>query len=430
MYRLIKTAVTTIILISIPASALFGTIYWRSLGGLIKERLNIKQELKLSSEKAYFFVDGALGRDENPGTEEKPWRTLSRAAQVEPLKKGTTVFVKRGTYHETLSPLNSGKPGASLEFAAYPGHRVTLDGRRSLKEGMDLGDRSHITVRGFTITRFTGDGIEALFKKGQGDVRIVDSEIYSNGGHGIRLEGGANNAVIGSKTYDNGKRGIYTVEGVDTAVRKNESYRNLDEDAIFFGDESGVIEGNILHDQLRSTNPEAHIDGLQLYRPPGSTNGSVLISRNIFFNIHNLPIMLENYRGVRIVGNVIYKSNSVGISIKASPNTRIVDNLIYRPRYGGLNIHKKSTGCRSTGNIIFEAGSPPYEFDDKSIAGFSSNRNLISEAGSNYVTSLDKQLIDFTKWRRLGFDRNSANARDKKKSIETMLTKYPELPNK
>ena len=81
------------------------------------------------------------GNDRNPGTEVKPFATLSRAqSAVCELKKRSTqpirVVVRGGTYYlpEPLvfGPEDSGTAEAPITYAAYPGEQVTLSGGRKL----------------------------------------------------------------------------------------------------------------------------------------------------------------------------------------------------------------------------------------------------------------------------------------------------------
>jgi len=395
----------------------------------VRER---KPVLKLDPNKSYFFVDAEKGNDENPGTEEQPWRTLKRASEVEPTGKGTVVVVKEGTYHETLSPQNTGHKDAPIEFIAHPGHDVVLDGQGQLEKGINLSNKEHITVRDFTVTGFTGNGITARLKSDQKSIKAVNCLVYNNRGHGIYFDDGSDKSIIGCVTRDNGKDGIRVVSGHNTVIKNNESYRNLDEDGIYFGDHSGIIDGNVVHDQLKSTNPSAHIDGIQLFQHEGDVNEKIIIKNNVFFRIRRLPIMLENYRGVVIEDNLIYKSNNNGINIKNSPETSVRGNLIYKPRYAGLYIHKDSTGCASLENIIYEAGREngwaAYGISEDSAAGFVSDRNLLSKINSDHVVTINKQMMDMDEWQSLGHDKDGHNARSKREAIERRIKKNPDLP--
>lgn len=83
---------------------------------------------------ATYYVDGdnPNARDNNPGTESLPWKTIGRATPL--LEPGDTLLVKAGTYRETVilsrsgkAPYTSGRTGKTsdpvpITIMAYPGH--------------------------------------------------------------------------------------------------------------------------------------------------------------------------------------------------------------------------------------------------------------------------------------------------------------------
>lgn len=79
------------------------------------------------------FVDNYRGKDDQPGTEQLPFRTLQHALrQVQP---GTTLYLRGGVYYETVSLHRSGTAEAPITIASYPGELATIDG--SLREFTD-----------------------------------------------------------------------------------------------------------------------------------------------------------------------------------------------------------------------------------------------------------------------------------------------------
>jgi len=58
--------------------------------------------------------------DENPGTEEKPFKSISRA--VKELKPGDVVLIKAGKYRESVTIQANGTPEKPIVIQAYPGH--------------------------------------------------------------------------------------------------------------------------------------------------------------------------------------------------------------------------------------------------------------------------------------------------------------------
>jgi len=72
-----------------------------------------------------YYVSPA-GADSNPGTLQKPFRTIQRAANE--MQAGDTCFIMNGIYRETVMPLANGKADAPVVFTAYNGHRVIISG--------------------------------------------------------------------------------------------------------------------------------------------------------------------------------------------------------------------------------------------------------------------------------------------------------------
>ncbi|MDX2006838.1 MAG: right-handed parallel beta-helix repeat-containing protein [Meiothermus sp.] len=76
----------------------------------------------------YLWVDqGHLAsRDTNPGTQERPWRSIRHAITV--AQPGDVVVIRAGTYRERLELSRGGIPGRPLTLAAFPGDAVTVSG--------------------------------------------------------------------------------------------------------------------------------------------------------------------------------------------------------------------------------------------------------------------------------------------------------------
>ena len=72
------------------------------------------------------FYVSTSGNDSNAGSLAKPFRTIQRAANV--AGAGDTVFVRGGTYRETVRPSRSGSGGAPISFKAYNNENVTVSG--------------------------------------------------------------------------------------------------------------------------------------------------------------------------------------------------------------------------------------------------------------------------------------------------------------
>jgi hypothetical protein len=76
---------------------------------------------------ATFYVgQTALAADNNPGTQERPLRTLQSG--VNRLSPGDRLVIHSGTYHETVMIQRSGSAEAPIEITAAPGEKVVITG--------------------------------------------------------------------------------------------------------------------------------------------------------------------------------------------------------------------------------------------------------------------------------------------------------------
>ena len=106
----------------IPAGAMAGGImdFW---------------ERPLTFSKTYYVDNGsAHADDQGPGSSDRPFRTISRAAQI--LQPGERVVIASGTYRECVRPERGGT-GADkmISYEAAPGAKVYIKGSEIIKEG-------------------------------------------------------------------------------------------------------------------------------------------------------------------------------------------------------------------------------------------------------------------------------------------------------
>jgi hypothetical protein len=86
--------------------------------------LPIPSNRPLTAGPAYFV--GPQGSDRAEGTQANPWRTLEFA--VRQLKPGDTLYLRGGTYYETVSVALSGTPEQPITIRSYPGEPAIVDG--------------------------------------------------------------------------------------------------------------------------------------------------------------------------------------------------------------------------------------------------------------------------------------------------------------
>jgi hypothetical protein len=84
-----------------------------------------------------YFVS-PTGQDNNPGTFERPFATLTKAASM--LEPGDTCYLRQGVYRETLRPEQSGEEGQPITFRNWQDEQVVISGTDILSEWQNDGD--------------------------------------------------------------------------------------------------------------------------------------------------------------------------------------------------------------------------------------------------------------------------------------------------
>lgn len=84
-----------------------------------------------ANQPAYYVAPG--GDDQGPGSHSRPWRTIGRG--VRGLKPGDTLYVRGGTYVESVYLQASGTKAAPIRVLAYPGEAPVVDGESRLPTG-------------------------------------------------------------------------------------------------------------------------------------------------------------------------------------------------------------------------------------------------------------------------------------------------------
>ena len=77
--------------------------------------------------------------DDNPGTAQMPWKTISKAAAL--LQPGDTVIIHGGTYREYVHPARSGTPAQPITYQGATGEEVVVSGADVVTGWVPAGDK-------------------------------------------------------------------------------------------------------------------------------------------------------------------------------------------------------------------------------------------------------------------------------------------------
>ncbi len=152
---------------------------------------------------AHTFV-AVDGNDANPGTFDKPFRSIAKAVSV--LAPGDTVYVRGGSYlltsTVTIGSAQSGSADGRNGLFAYPGERPLLDFTKTSGGTRGISLRaSYWHIKGFDIKGAGDNGMEISV----GSHNIVEwCSFFENGDSGLQLSNGASdNRIIDCDSYEN-----------------------------------------------------------------------------------------------------------------------------------------------------------------------------------------------------------------------------------
>jgi PA14 domain/Right handed beta helix region len=150
--------------------------------GLLAASLSACNEVSsITTLGANTLVVAITGSDSNPGTLEKPFKTVQKCADV--ALPGFTCAIRAGTYRETVRPANSGLGDKRIVFQSFPGETALISGadvvtgwttfqgsiqKASLPANSDLGEgKNQVFVDGRMMleARFPNAGLDLLHPK-------------------------------------------------------------------------------------------------------------------------------------------------------------------------------------------------------------------------------------------------------------------------
>ena len=270
----------------------------------------------------FYFVDQnhPNASDDNPGTEELPWKSARYGAQQ--LQPGDILFIKEGIYYyytgsraePGITPIRSGTSEAPIVIKAYPNHNVYLLSGPTLNCPED--QMTNPAIGAYHVDWIIIDGFKVNGRIniwGEPDdpaehVIVQNCEVW--GGYGadtnincIRVEHASNCIIRNNILHDNegtiNNSGITFYDVTDTIVEHNEIYNTTR--GIYAKDSCfrNKYRYNSIHD---CSNAGWHGSGNVVLSQKDE------IYQNIFYNCKNSIVLDDIMSGVKIYNNVIYQA--------------------------------------------------------------------------------------------------------------------------
>ena len=204
------------------------------------------------------------GNDENPGSKEKPFLTISRAAMM--VQPGDTVIVHTGKYSESVFVASTGTAAKPIVFRAAPGEEVWLDGNdRRFNRGFALFGKNHVQFDGFRFKEFgtgfpnTSGSIVSLNSKNILITRVLHDGRGPGYSPGIVNARGSENIILRNSVCIGGMSGSAFVNCSGIVIENNVFKKSAIWSLIFFGKAEQTIRfaNNIVTDNTRDKTNEA-----------------------------------------------------------------------------------------------------------------------------------------------------------------------------
>jgi hypothetical protein len=388
-----------------------------------------------------YYVDNRNPRaaDSNPGTSERPFLTINKAAQV--LEPGERVVIMEGIYRERVDPARGGSgPRKMIGYEAAPGAKVVVKGSRLVRTGWRPSTEYRLNTPGLDRARVK------IYRRGLDD---IDFQGYNPFGMASIMQ---NRVYLMPKPEELWRhlvrRGMVFVDG--RRLRQVELCQELGKlDGAFWCEHNGLV----LHVRLPGdADPAAHEVELavqeQVFAPralglayirlkgltfehganafPPPQRGMVSMSRGHHWIIEDCALRQANGVALDIgaqdwdmeppavIGQAIVRRNHIeeagvcGIAGVGVQNTLIESNLIERVgdrdvelawETGGIKLHLAKS-CLLRANVIrhtvhAEAIWIDYENANTRITGNVLGDNLETLRGGVYLeASHEPNMID------------------------------------
>jgi parallel beta-helix repeat protein len=326
---------------------------------------------------ATLYVNGGSSSCSNsgPGSQTTPFCTISAAAAK--AVAGQAVVVSKGTYHESVSPKNSGTSGAPIVYRVATAGTVTVTGGTN---GFKLSGRSYIQITGFKVTGTSGVGISV---SSSSHITLASNNVSGAGqpvsgliAKGISLQGVTASLLKNNITHDNSDAGIgVTSASNGNTISGNQSYGNARgysraAAGIDLRNSTGnLVTGNFLHDNEDS--------GLNIWNSSNST----LAVDNVVWHNGDHGIDVHSTNDSRVVANTVYDNYDSGIEMTGSLRTYLQNDI---SADNGIN------SARTSGQLRADSTSAPSTTADYDLLFLSAPQNgqtvYLDWGGTTYST--------------------------------------------
>ena len=310
----------------------------------------------LPQEGAQTYYVATNGNDSNPGTASEPFRTINQGVSV--LGPGDTLFVKSGTYAESLyDVIPSGTSWAKpVTLAAYPGDVVTIKPSSGNKV-IRFTRSQYIIIDGFVLDGANVATNVIKITKEAHHIRIQNSELRGAPSQGILVTnyGSINsdyNEFINLDVHNNGTtnldHGLY-ITTRNNLIDRSSIHHNAGYGVhIYMGGCNNCANNNIVSNNAIYDNASAGSWGPGIILSSGS--GNLAYNNLIWGNAGGIQVAYR-VSDAQVYNNVVYANDNYGIRIQSdSVNAIIRNNIVYQN--GSETISDAGSGTIQDHNLV------------------------------------------------------------------------------
>lgn len=282
----------------------------------------------------------AKGNDANPGTSDRPFRTITAALAV--AKPNDRVSVAAGSYPK----VTDARARTGTVEVAGAGSATTK------VAGMEIAGGQGLDIHGFGFTSTVKITEHPTRYSAQTAVNVTlrDSDLTSSSICLYVRSGARSIRVLRNRIHDC-YSGIVgpgnTAPSTGITIERN-TIERVTADAIQFGDWNDVrIANNVLR-FMRDPAGVVHNDGIQF---TGDSRGVDIVANRITDSRSQL-LFIQDAIGpiddVLVENNLIARAGAVAVQVQGATRTRFVHNTVWDGRYGGLwlrqGYHRAASG--------------------------------------------------------------------------------------
>ncbi|HSJ54912.1 MAG TPA: right-handed parallel beta-helix repeat-containing protein, partial [Anaerolineae bacterium] len=359
---------------------------------------------------ATLYYVSTSGSDSNPGTSDRPWRTIQKAANT--MVAGDTVTVRAGDYPERVQVSRSGSSGSQITYQA--------EGTVTMRGFTVRGN--YVTIRGFDISNTPNAWADGQGIFVQANYCIIENnyvhyatrggifvyaepwEWSSRTGNVVRNNRLGRNALVGIEVH--GRNHVIEGNEIWGTIQHHPSWPSppySDADGMRFFGSGHVFRRNYIHD-INFSDPEnddPHIDCFQTWGGEYQEAGRDIVFERNWCEVlesqtayeSGTAFMLAGSRGLIIRSNILQAAKHIntggggnsyltvvnntmtsdlsfptsnypqGIALENCPNSTVRNNILYNLPGEVYKVTGTSTTGLAMGNNL------AYRSDGKALVG-------------------------------------------------------------